>query len=376
MQQRMSDADVDTIRRLAESRFAQVMLYYTGMMPNPNHAGDFRSTCPIHHGTDLNFEWSARRGSWMCYSHCGRGTVFDFVMQAKGWTFRQALHDLAQWLGYTPAESAQELPPQPAVLNPDPLKLLKESELARCQGDHPLWERVAPWVKEYLEGGYCRERAHVLHGRITFPVRDDEGRLVGIIGRCASEKPPVDARTWTREHWMEKKVDPETGAVKWSSTKYFNFGANKLNRHGQPCGGFKTGSVLMHMDRARLYADMPLLLVEGPFDLAKAIEHGYRATVAVQGSMLSKIHWTLIAKYFRHVIYALDPDTFTVDPRWGHSKFDRFLRQAHERTLDVSVLRLPDGVDIGDSSPELFRESLWRALTGAYCRVGETYVFR
>ena len=363
--------EIHEIKHYATQHFSTIFHHLTGASPKLHGNGTFRCACPLHAGSDgLSFEWRGDAGTWCCYSSCGTvGTAIDFIMAQQGLEFLPAIHLAAEILGYS-GNANTALPPEPARTNTDPLKLMKESELEHCRGDHPLWKRVAPWVKTYLEGGYCADRTHTLHGRVTFPVRDAEGRLVGIIGRCAAPHPPDNAKPYVKDKWMVWKVNPQTGEGKWSETKYYNFGASKLGRDNKPLGGFKTGQILYNLHHAKAYTDSPLLLTEGPFDVAKAIEHGYGAVVGVAGSVVTHVHWELITRYWSHIIYGFDPDTFARDgekPRQP-TKYEKTLRQATEHGLRCSVIHLPTGRDIGDTTLDEFSTALWQALNGTYSR--------
>lgn len=48
-----------------------------------------RIPCPLHNGTDNNFEIKNR--NWRCYSRCGSGDVISFVEKLFNITFQEAL---------------------------------------------------------------------------------------------------------------------------------------------------------------------------------------------------------------------------------------------------------------------------------------------
>lgn len=365
---RYTEEDVRTICNMAESNFSRIIQMLTGITAKPESNGDIRCSCPIHNGDGNSFAWSGYKARWACFSQCGTGGVIKFVQMVCRLEYWPAVEKIAEIVGFR-TDNIIEFTPKPHVNQPkqqQPIHLLKESLLRKMEGTHPGWNRVDDWVREYIGGGYCAIPTNKMYGRLTIPVRDEDGRLVGITARCATSEPPVDAEDWIQMRWSPR---PERfkDESKNLSCKYTHFGANKIDeKTGEPYGSFKTGQVLLNIHNARNYGNLPLLLVEGPFDMAKAIEHGYKAVVAVQGSFVSKEQWDMIQRYFKKIIYAMDPDTFL--PNKEHpgssSKFDRFLKQANERNIPVNTLRLPKGIDIGDSSKELFTRSIYGALTG------------
>lgn len=51
-----------------------------------------RIACPIHNGTDKNFDHKGH--SWRCYSHCGSGDEISFVQKLYGLSFQEALRKI------------------------------------------------------------------------------------------------------------------------------------------------------------------------------------------------------------------------------------------------------------------------------------------
>jgi len=320
-----TDQDVGIIESLCCGMFHRIVQHYGRIDKiHLNRDGSFRCHCPIHGATDgkQNFSWDPKIGRWVCFSHsCGPGGAIGFIRAMRtDHDWWSAVEEAAIFSHYVPG-TLLKLPPI-KVIEPEIL-YLEETVLEKFKGTHPYWSRIQPWVKEYLQGGYCSERWHVLYGRITLPVRDANGKLLGITTRIATTEPPVDAGSIVQENWKHK---------------YKNYGRTER-------GGFQKGLILYNFHNAKKYKDLPLLIVEGPFDVARVIEHGYRAVVALQGSDVTRYQWDLLEP-FKHLIYALDPDTME-----GH-KLSRFKEEAKARDIEVSILRLE--VDPGDTTREQF----------------------
>ena len=357
--------DKDHILRLAQEQFPFVFFTYAGGdYPHVNDTGEFRRSCPLCDSSSAAFVWKGHR-FWTCYRCGAYGTPFRFVMDMLGCDCNKAAELLAELLCYQSTAQPEFIPPV-VIKNPEPFQLLKETELDYCRGMHPYWQRIPEEVRAYLDGGYCDERWHALYGRITFPVRDDEGRLVGITGRCTGPKPPANASKWIQERW--DTPEPPAEGEDWRR-KYSHFGAEKIDKKtGRPLGGFRRGRVLYNLHNAKLYNTMPLLLVEGPFDVARAIQYGYHAAAALQGSIVTVEQWKLIKQYFTRVICALDPDIYQLTAKEQilnpnkETKFHKFAKQAKTWEMDIAVMRMPEGIDVGDASEEVFLEALWHAL--------------
>lgn len=414
---RYSKDDIQAIRELAGQRFEQILSHYAllaGFDPDIHSSGHgFECRCPLHYGKGHNFHWMERGRTWRCWSKCGTsGTIFDFVMRIRGYSFRDALDDLAGLVGYSPKLDMTPIyVPERVVSAPEPMRPLDRDELVACDGRHEAWKRIQPWVREYLGGGYCWRRSHPLYGRITFPVYTTDNTLVGIVGRITGPEPPHDASEIKRKRW---------------ECKYLNFGASKVSEEtGKARGGFAKGQVLYHYQKAQHETGVPLVLAEGPFDVARVVEHGWFAVAAIFGSDISAAQWEILRAHHDRIIYGLDPDTFelfaparpvfkgdallpseqqlfdalrnTCDPHdrkgevhadedevratlgWSphtyqnvlhgliwkgrlDGKYCRVLRQAAQYDIELLTLRLPTGRDLGDTTATEFYRVLQEAL--------------
>ena len=62
--------------------------------------GSHLGLCPFHDEKTPSFRVDPRRGTWRCYGRCATGgDVIDFVMRSEGWTFADALRNLASDAG-------------------------------------------------------------------------------------------------------------------------------------------------------------------------------------------------------------------------------------------------------------------------------------
>lgn len=143
-------------------------------------------------------------------------------------------------------------------------------------------------------------------GRIIFPVRDENGNLVGWSGRLAT--------------------DDKT------SIKRFNKWMHKMD--------FDKGFVLFNFDKAKEYIKetKELILVEGPFDAIRLWSYGITNAVAVMGSALTPEQLSLAVSNAFKIYVMLDQDGA------GQSGANRICEQL-KPYVDVYTFNLPVGKD-------------------------------
>lgn len=256
------------------------------------HNGDgYEGSCPIHKGSSPDqFKVSVSKNCWNCFSECQcGGNVLDFVAKMEGVLPHEAAHKLNEWFnlgldkqptspreerrahGTAPearakgggheneravAPSASRPEPEPADEpgHNEPLKF----ELTNLKSDHAyLTERgLTPEAVAEFGLGFCPKGT--MSGRIVIPIHNTEGDLVGYVGRWPG-KPPEER------------------------PKY------KLPT------GFKKSAEVFNLDRALTEQQgLPLIVVEGFFDVIKLWQQGFHRVVSIMGSSLSSTQETLL----------------------------------------------------------------------------------
>ena len=80
--------DIEKIKR--EVGMAQILDYYGIELKKKGKQGLYGS-CPIHYGDNQNaFHVDLRKNLFHCFSHCGGGSVIDFVMKKEQLSFYKA----------------------------------------------------------------------------------------------------------------------------------------------------------------------------------------------------------------------------------------------------------------------------------------------
>lgn len=84
--------DADDVRGLIT--LSEVVGQYTQLKRTREH--EWLGRCPFHEDRLPSFSVSDRKGLWHCFSGCGSGNVFHFLMRIEQLDFRQALSLAAQ----------------------------------------------------------------------------------------------------------------------------------------------------------------------------------------------------------------------------------------------------------------------------------------
>ena len=179
--------------------------------------------------------------------------------------------------------------------------LLQEDELSNYQNKiHiEIAERIGHRldIVKYFELGYDDQKA-----QSTFPVRNEEGNLVGLVRRNPNGVVP----------------------------KYRN--------------AFKKSDYLYNLYRAKEYRKV--IVVEGPMDVIKGHINGYPNCVALLGKVASKRQVQLLLRHFTDIVLALDADMA------GRTGVDDLITKLKGK-IKLFVVQYPSGYkDIGDLDAE------------------------
>jgi DNA primase len=277
-----------------------------------------KACCPFHNEKTPSFYVYPDRQTWHCYGACATGgDVFTFIEKKEHLTPVEALKLLAERYGvelrargYGDAEpkstrlieaneaaaqyfhnlllNASAGRPARAYLeqrgldaetvrafqlgaSSDGWETLKEQLIGRGFAEEEL---VAAGLLVETEKG-TRDR---FRGRVMFPIRDERGRVIGFGGRVLGDGVP----------------------------KYLNSPQTAL---------FDKSAILYALDRAKdtIRAGGTVVVVEGYMDAIAAHQHGITNVVATLGTALTERHVTLLKRYARQVVLAMDADTAGIE---------------------------------------------------------------
>ncbi len=303
---------------------------------------NYTGFCPFHPNTRTPaFVVFPESGTWRCFGQCNEGgDIFSFVMKKEGWDFAEALRYLAERAGVqlrptTPQqqEQAEEFERLRALLE-DAVIFYRHNLLNTPAGEAALRyltekrgltrQTIETWglgyapnawdatTRHFLKKGYTEEELlqaglvsqrdsggvyDRFRHRITFPIRDERGRMAGFGARVLN---PDDV------------------------PKFLNSPQTVL---------FDKGKLLYGLDRARkaIRAADQVVIVEGYLDVIALHQAGFENVVSPMGTALTEHHLRLLKKRTRRIVLALDPDAA------GDKATLRGLQIARE-TLDRTVM--------------------------------------
>jgi len=305
----------------------------------------YKGLCPFHQEKTPSFHVSPDRQAFHCFGCQEGGNAISFLMKVENLTFPEAARVLARELGIEIPET-DGAPSQGADRLFDALELAQDCYRAALAapgnpGARYLEERgidaatiqrfgigLAPdrWdtlVSALRQRGIpaevgeragllsARERGgHYdrLRGRVTFPIRDVRGRVIGFGGRA-----------------IAAGQDP----------KYLNTPETPVFRKRESFYGFPLAlEPIRRRDRA--------VVVEGYFDLIALHRAGIEHVLATCGTALTREHARNLRRRTRDVVLLFDGDEA------GQRAMERSLEVLLPEGLRVRAAVLPEGLDPDD----------------------------
>lgn len=279
----------------------------------------FVGTCPFHAEKDPSFRVYAEKKRFRCYGCGAHGDVFEFLQKLQGKDFPVVVRELAIEMGVN-------LPGTNAPSRLEPLRQEKAGALAACEAAAAhwaahLWGAAGEDARRHLNArglneatarefrlGAAAKEWHDLHravagrnglstadleragvvvdgrkgiydrfrDRLTFPVMDLDGRVIGVGGRALGHEP---------------------------GPKYINTPETLL---------YKKSRVLFGIAQAKeaIRKSGVAILVEGYFDVLLPHQAGVRNVVGVCGTALTPEHLELLKRCdCREIVLLFDGDS-------------------------------------------------------------------
>ena len=304
--------------------------------------------CPFHGDRHPSLSVDEEKGSFVCYACGERGDVFAFVSKVENVGFIEAVkkltvdnvNRLTVDNGQLPIKKkekgkggnvdAKRLTDDNIDAKRLPIeKIQKENEIflaslmpvgSGCSELTPTWLDFGVGQSPFMVPKYWWS----MRNRLVFPVRDEEGRLVGFAGRWLSGE-------------EEKK-------------KYVNSRTSELYRKSELLYGLYEG-------REAIRREGCVFLVEGYKDVLAMHAAGFKHTVGLCGTILSKEHIALLKRYATSVRVMLDAD------KAGRKGTDETIPAFMGEGMEAVRIGLPEG----DDPDSLFRR-LGKEAFAAYVR--------
>ncbi len=323
----------------------------------------FVGLCPWHDDTRPSLQVNPERQSFKCWVCNIGGDVFTFVMKMEGVSFPEALRMLAEQAGISLTPPRRGDIPSSEKQNLYQAMAWAETQYHRCLLEVPEAEPArrylaqrglsAESIRKFRLGFSPLKPAWILgqtadrgpsapilekigilvrpssgpgwydrfRGRLLFPIRDWQGRPIGLGGRVLPElQSPQPA-------------------------KYLNSPETPL---------FAKSRVLYGLDMARdqMRRSRQVLVMEGYTDCIMAHQMGFDNAVAVLGTALGEEHIRMLKRLSDRIILVLDGDEA------GQRRASEVLALFVSQNADLRILTLPEGLDPCDfllqKGPEAF----------------------
>lgn len=307
----------------------------------------FMALCPFHKEKTPSFHVDPSKQLYHCFGCGAGGDVFSFVQQYENISFPEAAQLLAERAGIryergegnrgeslSEKQALYQLHEKLAHFYAESLKTHPGAEIARAYLKKrdleeavpafqlgfapPPPQGVAHWAKDQKLAAGILEKAGVLlpsdrggapydrfKQRLMFPIRDEQGRVVGFSGRILDQS---------------------------SNAKYVNSPETLL---------FHKSRLLYGLDRARqaMVETRQAIVCEGQIDVIRCHLNGFTNAAAPQGTALTESHALLLKRYADEVVLVFDADTA------GQNAALRGAEALLQEGLTIRVTHLPAGED-------------------------------
>lgn len=297
------------------------------------HAGpdNLVALCPFHDDSSPSFAVSIHTGLWLCYA-CGEKGNFRSFLSKLG----MSKNDIDDNYGYTIQELKKNAPPPP-----DPTKPNVVMEANRCIPEELLGVLRGVPTKLVEEGFQEDVLSHFgvgvdqQHHRITFPLRDLKGQLVGISGRATLDSQRERYKVYKDEYrdWYLPPYETDKSNLLW-------------NAH-----------IIYPIARV---TEMPIIIVEGFKACMWLHQAGLTNVVALMTKRMSWAQQFIFQDMGGPYILMLDNDDAGIDGTIGISKIlqkyscdVRIVEYEQTQPTDIPLEDIPDLVENATNYQEM-----------------------
>ena len=308
--------------------------------------GKWIGLCPFHDDTTPSMHVHTGKQIFKCFACNEGGDVIAFISKIKSCTFAEAVNLLRQeWCnGSTPPpqhvarrEKARAQKPAATLAQLAAMEVENVKFMRSMYGHHPALARIHEvkldddsWMdgnkyhpdcsditQTYVDFEVSQAKSTVpsafkaMRGRIVFPIRDENNRLVAFAGRTT--------QTITDENrsYTPKYVNSQTSDLYNKSRTLYG-----LHLAGEPI-------------RTETFA----FLTEGYKDTLAMVAAGFKNTVAQCGAAFTDDHAELLKRYTKRVAVLMDADDR------GREIAAAAIAVLHRHGMQTSELLLPPGED-------------------------------
>jgi DNA primase len=337
-----------------------IVEYIGKYVPLKQSGRNFKGSCPFHNEKTASFMVSPEKQIFHCFG-CGKGgDIFSFTQEIEGVDFPTAMREMAEKAGVKlpdrggvrrePTDKLFEINDQASELYEKELWSASGKKIVKYLTDRGMTEETirtfrlgfAPQsgdivlkelgtigyaTEDLLKSGIVKERngrtMDQFFNRITFPIMNAGGRVVGFTARVLDDSLPKYVNT------------PETAIYHKSQVLY---------------GFDKAKEQIRKQDH--------VIVVEGQMDAIFSYQAGVKNVVASSGTALTEIQLDLIKRFTKNIKLSFDIDMA------GQNATRRAIELAWERDFNIKVITVPEGKDPADlvkSDPKKWVEACKKA---------------
>ena len=316
-------------------------------LPLKKRGHNHLACCPFHGEKTPSFTVSEELQIFKCFG-CGKsGDIFTFLQEYERIDFREALTELAQMAGIVLQKSefvTQEESKKKVLIeiNTQVAKfynyLLTSHVLGKSALDYVQNRGITLSTIKQFNIGYSPENPQLLinyltkkgykipdliatgtfgqsqynsrlydrfQGRLTFPLSDYRGRILGFSGRIL----PTSKNQ--------------------NSAKYINSPETEVYKKSQNLFG-------LHLAKEAIKTQNYVLVTEGEFDMISPFQSGVKNIIAIKGTAFTQEQLQLLRRFTDTLILALDSDFA------GNNAAKKSIELADSMEFDIKVLTLGD----------------------------------
>ena len=302
----LEDSEIEAIRSNAN-----IIDIISDYLPLTQKGKNFFGVCPFHDDHSPSMSVSSEKQIYKCFSCGAAGNVFTFVQNYENTTFIDSVKIVANKIGYNITIEESKKPVKNA-------NLYKAMELAEMFYKNNLNTTFGTKAKEYLEQRKINDSIiNEFNIGLSLPEKKSLYNLLDKKGYSSTDLKKVGLvnidgadvydsfvnRIIFPIHNLDGQVVGFTGRIynNENTAKYYNSKESEI---------FKKGQILFNYHRAKEFIKEKheVIIVEGNMDAIRMYSYGFKNTVALMGTNLTKDHIEIIKKLRSKVILLMDSD--------------------------------------------------------------------
>lgn len=346
---RFSPQFIETIEERSDL-LAIVSEYLSLKRSGQNYSG----LCPFHQEKSPSFSVNPGKNVFYCFGCGAGGNTFQFVEKIEGLSFPEVVERLAEREGIPlPVENQVQQDRGSRYSNNDALYKINEAA-ADYFHDNLLKHPEGVHALSYLQGrgirdetiqsfkiGFALPRWDALTLQLGTRFQSSLLEKAGLVSRKGGER----ATSTQKVHYFDRFRGRIIFPIRNTQGKVIAFGGRVLD-DAQPkylnspeTSVYTKGKHLFALDQAKAKGIHPLIVVEGYLDAISALQAGVNNVVASLGTALTEAHLRLIRRVTEKLVLVFDGDPA------GIAAALRAAPLLMTSTMPTRIVSLPAGLD-------------------------------